>query len=433
MLAIIPDLIEESWNVLARMSPYLLFGFLVAGIISVWLRPEWVERHLGGKGIGPVFQAALFGVPLPLCSCGVIPVGASIRRQGAGRPATVSFLLSTPQTGVDSIAVTWSILGPVFAVFRPLIALASGLLGGGLVAIFEKPVSVTEPSNNRKTDCGDSCRNEDKQRNPVRRMLEYGLITLPRDIGRPLLIGVVIAGAITALIPPGSLGSYLGRGVWSILLLMAAGIPIYVCATASVPLVAGLIYLGASPGAALAFLIAGPVSNAASFTTVWKILGRRSALIYLFTVAAAAFGGGVLLNWIAPGAASGIAVAGPAHDSIPLLYHLSAGLLLLIIIWSYFRGRRRVTSVEVPDNELISGRERVEITISGMTCPNCSATVGKALQETLGVEKVSVDLENGRAEVVGENLNSERLIKVIEGLGYQAACPVAVQKRKDTL
>ena len=133
MTDILIDILRESWSVLGQMAPYLLFGFLAAGLLSVCISPEWVERHLGGRGVGPVLKATLFGVPLVLCSCGVIPVTASIRRHGASRAAATSFLLSTPQTGIDSIAITWALLGPVVAVFRPLIALATGLLGGMLV------------------------------------------------------------------------------------------------------------------------------------------------------------------------------------------------------------------------------------------------------------------------------------------------------------
>ena len=131
------EILREMAGTLREMSPYLLFGFLVAGILSVLIKRETVERHLGGKGLPQVMKASIFGVPLPLCSCGVIPVAASLRRKGAGRGATTSFLISTPQTGVDSIFVTLSLLGPVFAVFRPLVAFLSGILGGSLVAALE--------------------------------------------------------------------------------------------------------------------------------------------------------------------------------------------------------------------------------------------------------------------------------------------------------
>ncbi len=132
------EILLKTWETLVEMSPFLLFGFLVAGILYVFIRPELVERHLGGRGILQVVKASLLGVPLPLCSCGVIPVSASLRRHGAGRGATTSFLISTPQTGVDSIMVTLSLLGPVFAIFRPLFAFVSGIFGGAVVNAFDR-------------------------------------------------------------------------------------------------------------------------------------------------------------------------------------------------------------------------------------------------------------------------------------------------------
>ncbi len=268
------------------MAPYLLFGFLAAGVLSVCISPEFVERHLGGGGFRPVLKAALLGVPLPLCSCGVLPVGASLRRHGASRAATTSFLLSTPQTGVDSIFITYALLGLVFAVYRPVAALATGLLGGLLVMLFAQPGRENGADGSKPPVCTESCCTGKGSRNVLRRMLEYGFVTLPRDIGVALLVGVVIAGAIAALVPqPNELKPYLDRGVLSILLMMALGVPVYVCASASVPIAAGLVHLGAFARRALAFLIAGPATNAATITTIWKLLGGRTVVLYLLTIA----------------------------------------------------------------------------------------------------------------------------------------------------
>ncbi len=280
-----------------EMAPYLLFGFALAGLLSIWISPEWIERHLGGRGIGPVVKATLLGIPLPLCSCSVIPVVASMRRHGASRAAATSFLLSTPQTGVDSIAVTYALLGPIFAIFRPIAALISGVLGGVLVLLFGKTKSTQA---DMPPVCTDACCSGDRKRPAWRRAAQYGFRTLPRDLAWPLLVGVVIAGAMAAgakaaALPTDSLQTHLG-GVLSILVLMAIGIPLYVCATASVPIAAGLIHLGASPGAALAFLIVGASTNPAAVTTVWKVLGRRTTVVYLVTVALSALVCGLALD-----------------------------------------------------------------------------------------------------------------------------------------
>ena len=219
------------WAVLSEMAPYLLLGFFAAGLLSVLISPELVERHLGGRGLAPVLKAAAFGVPMPLCSCGVIPVAASLRRHGASRGATTAFLIATPQDGVDSILVTLSLLGPVFAIFRPLVALVSGLLGGSLVSAL---ASEGQDAGSAAEKCRDACCAPQRQ-GRLYRVFAYGFGALPRDIGRALLAGLVIAAGISALVPPESLAPYLGGGVVAMLVMMLVGIPVYVCATASVP------------------------------------------------------------------------------------------------------------------------------------------------------------------------------------------------------
>jgi hypothetical protein len=293
MLEILMSFVWQCWLVILEMAPYLLFGFALAGLMSIWISPEWTERHLGGKGFGPVAKATLLGIPLPLCSCSVIPVVASMRRHGASRAAATSFLLSTPQTGVDSIAVTYALLGPIFAVFRPIAALVTGVLGGLLVLIFGRAKSDEADA---PPPCTDSCCSGDRTAPAWLRAGKYGFVTLPRDLAWPLLVGVAIAGAIATALPADSLQMHLGSGLVSILVLMAAGIPLYVCATASVPIAAGLIHLGASAGAALAFLIVGAATNPAAVSTVWKVLGRRTTVIYLVTAGVSAVLCGLLLD-----------------------------------------------------------------------------------------------------------------------------------------
>jgi len=283
------------WNTLCEMAPYLLFGFLVAGTLSVFVSPELVERHLGGRGIWPILKASFLGVPLPLCSCGVIPVAASLRRHGSSKGATTAFLLSTPQTGVDSIMATLALLGPVFAIFRPVAAFFTGILGG-------LAIEAVGDSDNADFDlelCTEECCcDSHSSRSKLSRLLRYGFITLPRDIAKPLLVGLVIAGFISALVPSDFFANALGTGILAMIVMMLLGIPIYVCATASIPVAAALMMKGATPGAALVFLMTGPATNAAAIATLWKVLGKRSALAYLATVALAALGSGLLLDYL---------------------------------------------------------------------------------------------------------------------------------------
>lgn len=417
-------IVTEIWLVTARMASWLLLGFVMAGLLSVFISPAWLERHLGGRGLGPVLKASLFGVPLPLCSCGVIPVAASLRAHGASRAATTAFLLSTPQTGVDSILVTYTMLGPLFAVFRPVAALVTGILGGGLVQVLapegsDAAEAALQPSAQVTRPQGLG--------NKLRAALDYGLVTLPGDIARALLVGVVIAGLLGALIPADFLARYLGTGPLSIALMMAVGIPIYVCATASVPLAAGFIFLGATPGAALAFLIAGPATNAATLTTVSRVLGRRTMVIYLLTVAVSAFGGGLLLDRLLPlpaAAVPALGTAGHAHEMVPLIDHLWAVVLVAVMIRSWWLSRRRASCCDGgtcgTTDAAAAASEHLEIAVGGMHCSHCSGSVQRTVGELPGVVACRVDLEGGRAFVEGRDLDRAAIARAIEALGFTA-------------
>jgi uncharacterized membrane protein YraQ (UPF0718 family) len=324
----------ELWAVLIAMAPYLLLGFFVAGLLSVLVSPKMVERHLGGKGLLPVIKAALLGIPLPFCSCGVVPISASLRRHKASRGATTSFLISTPQTGVDSIAVTYSLLGPVFAIFRPLAALVTGIVGGAIVAIVTHEHHQELPDELCREAC---CVPGDKPRNKFIEILRYGFVVLPRDIGKPLLIGLVVAALISALAPKDFFKPFLGQGILPILVMMLAGIPVYVCSTASVPVAAALMLAGVSPGAAFAFLATGPATNPATITTVWKVMGPRTAVVYLGTVFGGAVAGGMILNYLLPNGQAVMSMA--SHAMLPYWLAAICAVALVAILGATVFGR----------------------------------------------------------------------------------------------
>ena len=425
--------VAASWSVFGAMAPYLLLGFLVAGFLSVVISPEWVERHLGGNGLGQVFKASLFGVPLPLCSCGVIPVAASLRRHGAGKGATTAFLLSTPQTGVDSIAVTYALLGPFLAVVRPVAAFVTGIFGGSLVQAFNDDDEVIdEPAvEAAEASCcsADGCDEENPHRPKIVEALHYGLVILPRDIGRALIFGIVVSGLIATVVAPQALESTLGGGLWPMLAAMAVGIPLYVCATASTPIALALIHAGLSPGAALVFLISGPATNSAALTTLWKILGRRAAILYLVTVAVTSLatglavdgliGAGVLPSSALVPAASAIAVEGAhAHHEgggAMSSFETASALLLLAVLLNALRPRRR------PHEEAAvvdASEQNVELRIKGMRCNGCVQSLQRALSEVAGVTKAEVSLDDGLARVRGRGFSEEAVAEAVDSLGF---------------
>ncbi len=401
------------WEVLSEMSPYLIFGFLVAGILSIFISQEVIERHLGGNRRWAVFKAAILGVPLPLCSCGVIPVAASLRRHGAGKAATSSFLLSTPQTGVDSILVTYSLLGPVFAIFRPIAALLTGIFGGGIV-------SVLDPENGSAsipgaTECSDGCCGPGNGGGRLIEALRFGFITLPQDIGRALMIGIALAGIISVLIPADFFADLIQNDFLTMVIMMVMGIPIYVCATASVPVAAALILKGISPGAALVFLLTGPATNAATITMVWKLLGRKTTIIYLSIVCISALASGLLINYFFEHTQVPVLNI-HLHPELGLMKQLSAVALLLILGFAWVSGNRKEPSgvPAAPEDTVIT------LHINGMTCNHCVNSVKKSLREISNVNAVEVLLKPGSATVSGKNLKAEPLIHVVSELGYAA-------------
>ena len=327
--------IKGFWGTLAEMSPYLLFGFFVAGVLSVFISARLIERHLGRRGFWPLLKASAFGVPLPLCSCGVIPVSMSLRKHGASKGATVSFLLSTPQTGVDSILVTLSLLGPVYAIFRPIAALVTGLIGGGLVQLFDP-----QPDGASRPECNDACCDEKEQKPKIVRALKHGFVTLPGDIGKAMLAGLVVAGAISAAVPNDFFAQFLGGGITAMIVMMILGIPVYVCATASVPVAAALIAKGLSPGAAMVFLMTGPATNAAAFMTIWSVLGKRTAITYIITVAGCAIAAGMLLDWMVQ-ATAGQVVSSMGAMLPPVVNNVSAVLLLWLLAYAILAAKNK--------------------------------------------------------------------------------------------
>lgn len=317
----------ETWGVLLEAGPWLLGGFLAAGVIYAVVSIEKVTRHLGRPGIGGVLKAALVGVPLPLCSCSVIPVASSIRKQGASRGATASFLISTPESGVDSIAISYALLGPFMAVARAIAAFVTAVIAGVIIdRLPKRPThsqtpdsrSAGEPSSApcchsspepkpaaQSSSCCHSTSSTCEPETPsesrsavetgwgsaARRMrvaLRYGFVDMFKDLAHWLVLGFSLAGLVSAILPETFFTDYLGTGLLSMLVMAGAGLPMYVCATASTPVAAALMAKGLSAGGALVFLLVGPATNVATMVVVARDLGLRSLIAYLGSILAVA-------------------------------------------------------------------------------------------------------------------------------------------------
>ncbi len=319
------------WSITAEMAPYLLLGFLAAGLLSVVMPPSFIEKHLGRKPYRAIFKAALLGVPMPLCSCSVIPVAASLRKHGAGKGATVSFLSSTPQTGVDSLMATLALLGPFFTIVRVVIAFFSGFISGAVVHFFDTNSQPVE--QNEKESC---CHCDDRTGRDWLGGLHYGFIKLPGDIGKALTVGLILSGVVSIFLN-GNMEAVQGEHyLLSMLAVLAFAIPLYVCSTGSIPIAMALIQAGISPGTALVFLIAGPATNTVTVTTLWKTLGRRSTVLYLLTIVFVSLSAGMLLDLL-PFSYTVINHVHQHEQATTLFQHLAGAVLFVLLLFSRFK------------------------------------------------------------------------------------------------
>lgn len=286
---------EFAANLLALSmdaAPFLLFGLLLAGAMKAWIPQTLLQRHLGGSGPIPVIKAALIGTPLPMCSCGVLPVALGLRANGASRGSTVSFLVATPETGVDSISVSYALLGPIMAVVRPIAAVISAI-SAGLLAGWHDIGEHRQTEHDKQ--CCDQHGCDDSQSQSLGEGVHYSLTQMLDDIALWLVVGLVFAALVKTFLPPSWLAEW-GSGLPAMLVMVAIGVPMYICASASTPIAAGLMMAGISPGTALVFLLAGPATNIATVGVVGRELGRRAVIGYLTGVIVSSILMGLLLD-----------------------------------------------------------------------------------------------------------------------------------------
>jgi len=427
---------EEIFELINEMSPFLLLGFLLAGLMHAFVPNTLYTRFLSKNSISSVLYSVLFGVPLPLCSCGVIPTAMSLRREGASKGAVVSFLVSTPQTGVDSIIATYSLMGLPFAIVRPVVAFITAIFAGQAVNIFDKEEAHEVKVNNS------SHNHEHHSFLPkLKEALEYAFLDMMEDIGKWLVIGLVIAGLITVLVPDTFFEIFKDNTMLSILFVLLFSIPMYLCATGSIPIAVALMLKGLTPGAALVLLMAGPASNMASILVINKVLGKKTLIVYLSTIVFGAiiFALGIdnLLprEWFVPNIA---ATHGDCCNEGSSWFSIGCTILMCILLLNAFinkfKGKSHCHCHEhgsdcgCGDGHCSCGGEHcscdddddeeLNFHIKGMNCNHCRTNAEKALLSVPGVENASVILEGGQAKVIGHDLDREALSKALNDLGF---------------
>ncbi|MBD5422598.1 MAG: heavy metal-associated domain-containing protein [Bacteroides sp.] len=407
-------------NMLAEMAPYLLLGFLVAGLLYAFVPSGFYRRHLSRPGAWSVIKAALIGVPLPLCSCGVLPTAVSLRRNGASRGASTSFLIATPQTGVDSIAATYSLLGPAFAIIRPAAALLTAFIGGMLVNKTESTCSADCPDEVDTIDAPAADRTFAAR---LRDALRYGFVDMVQNIGKWLIIGLVIAAAITVFVPDGFFTFFASYPLLSMIAVVVVAVPMYVCSTGSIPIALSLMLKGLSPGAAFVLLMAGPAANFASIIIVGKSLGKKAAAIYLSTIIVGAIAIGLCIDTLMPrdwftlpmGADSHL----HCHLNISLFPGLCSALLIGLLIYAliFIRHNHESHNHNHHNMETTHNTPSTTVVIKGMTCGHCKAMVEKNLSKLPGVTAVEANLSTGETKIEGTPAPAD-IRQVVEDLGF---------------
>ena len=418
------DIFKATTDLFFEMSPYLILGLFFVALLNFFFNKEMILKYVGANNIWSVIIAAMFGVPLPLCSCGVIPTSVFMAKNGASNGAVVAFLISTPQTGIDSIIATYGMLGPIFAIFRPIAALFMGIFGGLIVRYLpedKKKIDTTKIIETEEINL-----NKDNTKkftySKAKQSLKYAYFEFLDDISSQFIVGLFIAGLITFLIPEDFFaGSGLIRGIPGMLILAAIGIPMYVCATASIPIAISLMLKGFSPGAAFVFLSSGPSTNAASLSIIIKVLGKKIAFIFVGVITVFSIFFGLLLDKIFEFAnISPVDSFKHIHshnmnenDEFMLIISIIFFILILLSLYRKFIKDRLINKELKMENQIAT-----KIKVEGMTCNHCVMNVQRAVSGSNGVTKVNVNLSENAAYVEGDFILAE-VVNAIEGVGYK--------------
>ena len=394
-------------NVVCEMAPYLLLGFLIAGVLHVFVPQKFYANYLSRKNRLSVLWAAMLGVPLPLCSCGVIPTAIGLRNEKASKGAIASFLIATPQTGIDSILATFSLMGLGFAIIRPLAALITGVCGGLLVNRLVREDDYCSVDDNSQLSTVNS-------QLKIWRIVKYAYYDMIRDIGLRLLIGLVVAALIQVVVPDEFFLSFGSQPLLQMLVILAIAVPMYICSTGSIPVAAALMMKGLSPGAALVMLMAGPAVNLASILVVHKSMGRRFTSIYLMTIVGFAVLFGLLLN------ATGLDFSLASHgaccmsaSALPSPFKLVCATVLTLLIC--FALMMKLFSMFTTKKPLAP--DVTVYRVEDMHCSHCEAAVVRAVEDLPGVEKAKASASANTLTIKGP-ATEEAIRKAVEGIGY---------------
>lgn len=402
----------EFWNISCLMAPWVLFGFLAGGIIAVLVPERFIQKHLGGRGFLAIVKASMIGVPLPLCSCGVIPMSATLKRQGASNGTVASFITSTPQIGFSSVIPAWQVINPLTAIVKTIFAFVTGILVGTMVNFFDTEKVVVKAAKVVETETAVVA----KKKNKILEIFQYSFGTLMADVGGTLLFGLLISAIIALALPKDFAAEYVANSHWAKPLIFLVSMPLYVCTNAVIPIGAMFLMKGFSLGTVMVFLIAGPSCSAPMLATLWKIVGRRGTFIYLAVMVVFTLATGWALDVFA--ASTPVASLTEAHyhgGSDTWFENLCALVMLGAIFFNMLKKYFRV------ETALSAGQGQILLQVSEMECGHCQQLVTDTLSAIDGVSDVVVDLANGQALVTAEETLLPQMLTALEQAGHKSS------------
>lgn len=458
MVVFLSSLLSSLWMLVLEMAPYLLLGFFIAGLLYAFIPQKLFAKHLQKPGFKSVLYSTLLGVPLPLCSCGVLPTTVSLRKSGASRGACTSFLISTPQTGVDSILATYSLLGLPFAIIRPIAALVTGLIGG----------VVTDLSFNDE-EVKEVVAKEEKNENltfmqKLKVAFSYAFDELLEDVGKWLVIGLLVSALITVAVPNDFFSALQDYPFLNMLIVLVIAIPMYTCATGSIPIALSLMMKGMTPGAAFLLLMAGPAINTASMLVINKAFGRKQTILYIASIVIGAIAFGLIMDYVLPSSwfdvskmTAAVSCCEEGHSEWFSIVCSVVFLILLIKALSNGHHHHGECGCGCHHDEYDHEHEchchdgachcdehdddddhdhcqchegechcheskEIEIKVKGMRCSHCANNVKEAFMSNEEVENCEVDHNSGLVTIKfkdGKNLTMEQIFAVVDGVGYE--------------
>ncbi len=417
VVQLLQNVLTETVRLFIEISPYLIMGFFFAGLLHVLLGEEYIKKHFAVSGAMASVKAAVFGVPLPVCSCGVIPLAESLRREGASKSATMSFLVSTPSSGVDSIFATYALMGPVYAVFRPIASFLSGILVG-IVTHWQERRETPEPAAAAAAGV-----NKKERKKSIKEVFVYGFRVIPSEIAKWLILGVVIGGAISALVPADFGSRYLSSPLLSYVVILLISIPLYVCATGSIPIAASLIAKGVLPGAALALLIAGPATNTVTISFLYKKMGAKITAIYILSIVTVSVASGLLFDWIWRNSEVGVGLVTEGGAHLPhIIQYVCGAAMVIIFAAGKYDFSKLIAKFRKKKEDSMSNIYHIDV--PDMLCQHCKMKITEAINSLPDIQSLSIDLGARKLEVetgIDQQIILDRLVS--EGYHPHAGPP----------